>query len=82
MKKLFLLAAALIMLGLAPLHAQTATPAAPKPTTTKMTKDGKPDKRFKENKQAASKPAAGPTKKDGTPDMRYKSNKAAAGVKK
>jgi hypothetical protein len=39
-------------------------------------KDGTPDKRYKENKEA--KPAAGPTKKDGTPDMRYKSNKDAA----
>jgi hypothetical protein len=40
-----------------------------------LKKDGTPDKRFKENKDA--KPAPGPTKKDGTPDMRYKSNKGA-----
>jgi hypothetical protein len=41
-----------------------------------LKKDGTPDKRYKENKEA--KPAAGPTKKDGTPDKRYKSNKDAA----
>ena len=42
-----------------------------------LKKDGTPDMRLKENKDA-KKPvvAAGPVKKDGTPDMRYKSNKA------
>ena len=42
----------------------------------KMKKDGTPDMRHKENKEAAK-----PTpklKKDGTPDMRYKENKEAA----
>jgi hypothetical protein len=56
-----------------------APAAADKPAADKggkMKKDGTPDKRFKENKEA--KPAAGPTKKDGTPDMRYKANKDAA----
>jgi hypothetical protein len=41
-------------------------------------KDGTPDKRFKENKDANKDKPAGPTKKDGTPDMRYKANKDAA----
>lgn len=36
----------------------------------KLKKDGTPDKRFKENKEAK-----GPLKKDGTPDKRFKSNK-------
>ncbi len=40
-------------------------------------KDGTPDKRFKENKEAKPAPAAGPLKKDGTPDKRYKANKKA-----
>lgn len=39
----------------------------------KLKKDGTPDKRYKENKEA-EKPA-GPLKKDGTPDKRYKENK-------
>jgi hypothetical protein len=42
----------------------------------KMKKDGTPDMRHKENKEAA-KPAP-KLKKDGTPDMRYKQNKDAA----
>jgi hypothetical protein len=41
-----------------------------------LNKDGTPDMRYKENKEAAK--PAGPKKKDGTPDMRYKDNKAAA----
>lgn len=45
----------------------------------KMKKDGTPDMRHKENKEAAKKAApAGPLKKDGTPDMRHKANKEAA----
>ena len=44
--------------------------------TGKMKKDGTPDMRYKENKEAA-KPAP-KLKKDGTPDMRYKDNKDAA----
>ena len=59
-----------------------ATPAAPAAAATAapLKKDGTPDKRFKENKEAPK--PAGPAKKDGTPDMRYKSNKEAAPVKK
>jgi hypothetical protein len=64
MRKLFITLAALIMLGVTtPLDAQTKTKPVP---AAKVTKDGKPDRRFKENKTK---------KKDGTPDMRYKSNK-------
>ena len=50
---------------------------APAKTTEggqKLKKDGTPDMRYKENKEAA-KPAVH-TKKDGTPDKRYKENKA------
>ena len=47
-----------------------------KPAATKMKKDGTPDMRYKENKDAAK--PAGPLKKDGTPDKRYKANKDAA----
>ena len=43
---------------------KTTTPVAAK--TTKLKKDGTPDKRFKENQHL---------KKDGTPDLRYKENK-------
>ena len=43
---------------------------------TKMKKDGTPDMRYKENKEAAKK--GGKMKKDGTPDMRHKANKEAA----
>lgn len=55
-----------------------AAPAADKSADkgAKMKKDGTPDKRYKENKEA--KPAAGPMKKDGTPDLRYKANKDAS----
>lgn len=59
--------------------AKTTTTTAPVAVTTKTTttakvkKDGTPDMRFKENKEA--KVVAGPKKKDGTPDMRYKENK-------
>jgi hypothetical protein len=53
---------------------KATTAAEPKQTKTK--KDGTPDMRYKENKEAA-KPAV-KLKKDGTPDMRYKANKDAA----
>ena len=68
---------------------QTATPAAKpavtpataaKPVSAKATqlkKDGTPDMRTKENKDANKAPAP-KLKKDGTPDMRYKENKEAA----
>lgn len=70
MKKLLLLVAALIVLGMAPIQAQPAKQTTT--TTTKTKKDGTPDKRYKENKKI---------KKDGTPDKRYKSNKPAATTK-
>ena len=54
-------------------------PAAPsEKKAPKMKKDGTPDMRHKENKEAAKKAAPGPMKKDGTPDMRHKANKEAA----
>jgi hypothetical protein len=65
MKKLILLATALLMLGTAPIHAQK-TNEKTKTTISKTKKDGTPDKRYKENKKL---------KKDGTPDKRYKDNK-------
>lgn len=40
----------------------------------KLKKDGTPDMRYKENKEAAKKEPVH-TKKDGTPDKRYKENK-------
>jgi hypothetical protein len=55
---------------------ETAKQEAPAKKTEggqKLKKDGTPDMRYKENKEAA-KPAAH-TKKDGTPDKRYKENK-------
>jgi hypothetical protein len=55
-----------------------ANPPAGVPTK----KDGTPDMRYKENKEAAKAVPAGPTKKDGTLDMRYKENKEAATKKK
>ncbi len=80
MKKLFLLAAALIMLGIAPIYAQNAAPGATKVRTAPVKKDGTPDMRYKENKAqpAAAAAPAGPAKKNGTPDMRYKANRDAA----
>ena len=54
-----------------------STAPPPKVGKGKTKKDGTPDMRLKENKEAA-KPTAGPLKKDGTPDMRYKANKEAA----
>ena len=49
------------------------TPSKKEEGGQKLKKDGTPDMRYKENKEAAKK--TGPTKKDGTPDMRYKENK-------
>ena len=66
MKRLLVLFAVLMMLGISPSEAQTKTKTT-KAVTSKVTKEGKPDRRFKENKGL---------KKDGTPDMRYKANKA------
>ena len=85
MRKLFLLALSALMLSTGT-FAQDKKGEAPKQTTTKdggsrTKKDGTPDMRYKENKEAkatkeAEKPA-GPTKKDGTPDKRFKANKNA-----
>ena len=53
-----------------------ATAQTPAAKPGKMKKDGTPDMRTKENKEAAK--PKGKLKKDGTPDMRYKENKEAA----
>ena len=45
-----------------------------KSKSTGMKKDGTPDMRLKENKDA-KKPIKGPLKKDGSADMRFKTNK-------
>ncbi|RFM25683.1 hypothetical protein [Deminuibacter soli] len=82
MKKLLLAVIASCLLTVAN-FAQTTAPKKDKAATAqtaKTKKDGTPDMRYKENKdasKAAAKPA-GPTKKDGTADMRYKANKDAA----
>jgi len=47
-------------------------PPPPKEAKAPVKKDGTPDKRFKENKEAKPKV---PVKKDGTPDKRFKENK-------
>jgi hypothetical protein len=53
-------------------------PSKPGNAAAKTKKDGTPDMRHKENKDAAKKKPEGPMKKDGTPDMRHKANKEAA----
>ncbi len=86
MKKIVrLVACAVFALGSMLGFAQTDKKEAPKKAETKqeapakaadgqkLKKDGTPDMRYKENKEAAK--PAGPTKKDGTPDKRYKENK-------
>jgi hypothetical protein len=85
MRKLLLLAMSAFMLSTGA-FAQDKKAETPKQTTTKdagarTKKDGTPDMRYKDNKEAkatkeAEKPA-GPTKKDGTPDKRFKANKTA-----
>ncbi len=79
MKRLIcILLSVLIMSGASFAQDKAPKAAAPKEAKAgKMKKDGTPDMRHKENKDAAAaaQPAAGKTKKDGTPDMRYKENK-------
>ena len=53
--------------------AKPATAAKPAAAPTAIRKDGKPDMRYKANKEAAK--HEGPKKKDGTPDKRFKENK-------
>lgn len=57
--------------------AKSATKATPAESATPLKKDGTPDLRFKENKQA--KKDVGPLKKDGTPDKRFSKNKTKKG---
>lgn len=60
---------------------QVAKPVPAANPDKKVKKDGTPDMRYKENKEAEKKPIA-PKKKDGTPDMRFKDNKRSEGGKK
>ena len=59
---------AMLMLTMLSFGTITVSSAYAIPLQQHMTKSGKPDKRFKENKHL---------KKEGTPDMRYKSSKSA-----
>ncbi|MFL5740014.1 MAG: hypothetical protein ACJ75B_07345 [Flavisolibacter sp.] len=63
----------------APKKTQTATVSSTTATTAgssvKTKKDGTPDMRYKENKEAAKTKTTAHVKKDGTPDKRYKENK-------
>jgi hypothetical protein len=93
MKKIFCILLSLMVLGTASFAQKKETKAKQESKTEKaitkddkaapsrkMKKDGTPDMRYKENKDAAKaeqKPA-GKMKKDGTADMRYKENKEAA----
>ncbi|MBS1949149.1 MAG: hypothetical protein JST47_15420 [Bacteroidetes bacterium] len=77
MKKIILIASLLLAFtGISFAQTTPAKKEATKATTVHTKKDGTPDKRFKENKEASqAKPAATHLKKDGTPDKRYKENK-------
>ena len=74
MKRIFVILTLLIGFAFNNVNAQDAksksTKTEQKSTDKKLKKDGTPDKRFKENKEAK-----GPLKKDGTPDKRFKANK-------
>ena len=79
-KKITLIALLYLVFNLTFANAQTNQKAA-KPANVeqskeqKVKKDGTPDRRYKQNKDAAKPAPQGPTKKDGTPDMRFKENK-------
>ncbi len=75
MKKIILIAS--LLLAFTGISFAQTTPAAKPATAAHTKKDGTPDKRFKENKDAKAKPAAAPAhvKKDGTADKRFKENK-------
>ena len=76
MKKLFTIAAAL-MLGVASLVQASPNHVIAQTDTAKhMTKSGKPDMRYKANKSTTM------TTKSGKKDMRYKANNPDAGKKK
>lgn len=53
----------------------TAATAHTSATAAQVKKDGTPDMRYKQNKDAAKAAPAAHLKKDGTKDMRYKENK-------
>lgn len=71
MKKLLALFIA-VAISLFTLSQTNAAPMQTKPAQH-LTKDGKPDKRYKENKPVL--------RKDGKPDMRYKTSQAAVAGK-
>lgn len=76
-KHILYLLVALFSFSFTNAHAQGAAKKKAAPTqqaTGKTKKDGTPDMRYKENKDAA-KPATKHLKKDGTPDKRYSENK-------
>lgn len=71
MKKLVTMVVALLLFVSVNSFAQTPAAATAKQETTHVKKDGTPDKRYKENKNAK----VVHVKKDGTPDKRYKENR-------
>jgi hypothetical protein len=80
-KLIYLVVFLCFLFGVTSTNAQTRTKSA-KPvvvnqqkSSAKVKKDGTPDMRYKQNKDAAKPAPKGPTKKDGTPDMRFKENK-------
>jgi|GEM_PF-884757 len=91
MKKIFILITIVMALTSATFaQSKKKGTEAPKQTTgttktddsRKMKKDGTPDKRYKENKEATKNVPSGPVRKDGQPDKRYKANKVDAGKEK
>lgn len=79
MKKIFIALFSLLTLtGTAALAQTPAATAKKTEAAAPVTKDGKPDMRYKANKEAAKKKTTAHTKKDGTPDKRYKENKKKA----
>lgn len=74
MKKLFLAIIASCLFTVANYAQTPQKKEAAKTQATHTKKDGTPDKRYKENKDADK---TQHLKKDGTPDKRYKENKKA-----
>ena len=71
MKKIFTMLT-ILLFGLSTFSTAFASSNLSNQEPTKMTKSGKPDKRYNANKHL---------KKDGTSDMRYKTSKKAAAKK-
>jgi len=77
MKKIFAAIMSLMLLTSMSFAQAKQDAKAAKPATSHVKKDGTPDKRFKENKDAATTAKTTHVKKDGTPDKRFKENKDA-----